>query len=96
MNYRSQGGITYFQPVAITYDFWLKDNRKIDLDNLIKGVNDALNGLAWPDDSVKYIRYYEGARIVIDTSRVREQAIIRIRPAVKFIEEYKANNVLSL
>jgi len=80
MSYRSQGGVTFFNPVSVGYIFYLKDNRRIDLDNLIKGINDALNRLAWPDDDVKHIRQYDYARAVIDTSLEEERVKITIKP----------------
>jgi Holliday junction resolvase RusA-like endonuclease len=64
MTYRRAGGRTYFSPVSIGFEFTLLNRRKIDLDNLIKGVIDALTGLAWPDDSVSHIRSYDYARVI--------------------------------
>ena len=31
--------------------FYRKDNRRVDLDNLLKAIKDALNGIIWYDDS---------------------------------------------
>jgi Holliday junction resolvase RusA-like endonuclease len=56
LSYRQAGGKTYMEPVQIFYEFFLADNRRIDSDNLVKGINDALLGLAFPDDCVFYIR----------------------------------------
>jgi Holliday junction resolvase RusA-like endonuclease len=36
--------------VVLTVSFFRGDNRKVDLDNLIKGCTDPLNGIAWDDD----------------------------------------------
>lgn len=38
-------------PVAVSITFRLPDRRRRDLDNLAKTVLDALNGVAWADDS---------------------------------------------
>jgi crossover junction endodeoxyribonuclease RusA len=37
--------------VRVTADFYRKDKRRVDLDNLVKLVADALNGLVFDDDS---------------------------------------------
>lgn len=38
-------------PVVVGCSFYLGNNRRIDLDNLQKAICDALNGIAWEDDS---------------------------------------------
>lgn len=38
-------------PVSIRLRFWRETRRKCDWDNLAKSVCDALNGIAWEDDS---------------------------------------------
>jgi len=38
-------------PVAVTLHFYVPDRRRRDIDNLTKLVLDALNGIAWHDDS---------------------------------------------
>lgn len=38
-------------PVAITMEFYVPDRRRRDRDNLEKAIQDALNGIAWEDDS---------------------------------------------
>lgn len=38
-------------PVCVTIRFFYKDNRKRDIDNPIKSILDALNGLVYVDDS---------------------------------------------
>lgn len=83
LSYKKAGGHSYFQPLAVGYEFRLLNHRKIDLDNLIKGINDSLSGLAWPDDSVAYVRQYDYARVVFKQYGpfdADEQAIITIRP----------------
>lgn len=37
--------------VAISLQFCLGNARRVDIDNLIKSVLDALNGIAWEDDA---------------------------------------------
>lgn len=39
------------KPIQIIMDFYLPDHRRIDIDNLIKSILDALNGKAWHDDA---------------------------------------------
>lgn len=38
-------------PLRVTLDFRRADRRRADWDNLAKAVTDALNGVAWNDDS---------------------------------------------
>ena len=44
-----QGDPTTAQ-VRVELRFWRGDKRKVDLDNLVKAVLDALNGVVWEDD----------------------------------------------
>jgi Holliday junction resolvase RusA-like endonuclease len=37
-------------PVRVEVSFWRSSKRRCDLDNLVKSVTDALNGLAYVDD----------------------------------------------
>ena len=37
--------------LTVIVEFYRKSRRRADLDNLIKGVMDALNRVAWDDDS---------------------------------------------
>lgn len=37
--------------VQLIIDFHLKTHRRVDIDNLLKGCMDALNGIAWKDDT---------------------------------------------
>src|SRR6185436_14767242 len=39
------------RPVILDVDFFMGNQRRCDLDNLVKTVGDALNGAAWVDDS---------------------------------------------
>lgn len=39
------------EQVVLSVAFYLGSRRRVDLDNLVKGVKDALNGAAWNDDS---------------------------------------------
>ena len=38
-------------PVIVDMDFFLGNNRRADLSNFLKLAEDALNGIAWDDDS---------------------------------------------
>jgi len=38
------------EPVRVELRFWRGDKRRCDIDNLIKAVLDALNGVVWEDD----------------------------------------------
>ena len=38
-------------PVRVRLEFYLKDRRRVDCDNLSKGLQDGLNGIVWQDDS---------------------------------------------
>ena len=38
-------------PVVLEVDFYLATARRVDLDNLVKGVADAINGAAYLDDA---------------------------------------------
>lgn len=40
----------YDGPVAVSLTFWCRTHRRTDLDNMVKLVTDALNGLAYTDD----------------------------------------------
>lgn len=38
-------------PIQISTEFYMKDLRRVDADNILKAVMDALNGVAYKDDS---------------------------------------------
>ena len=38
-------------PARVELEFHLPDHRRVDVDNLSKAVLDALNGIAWDDDT---------------------------------------------
>lgn len=79
LSYRHSGGHTFFNPVTVDYEFFLSNFRRIDADNLIKGINDALVGLAFPDDCVKYIK--GGTfHITFLPKDSMEKAVITIKP----------------
>jgi crossover junction endodeoxyribonuclease RusA len=40
------------KPVLLEAVFWLPSKRRVDLDNLLKTVTDALNGVVYKDDSL--------------------------------------------
>jgi len=80
LSYRSQKGKTFLCPVAVQYNFYISDRRRLDLDNLVKGINDALNGLAWPDDNIGCVRQFDGAFVHFLDRGVDEQVRVRVRP----------------
>lgn len=41
----------YLDELTVSIKLYFKDERKRDLDNYLKGLLDALNGLIWMDDS---------------------------------------------
>lgn len=50
-HYRIMCGVKHNGPLAVELTFYRKDRRGADVDNLQKAVLDALNGIAWRDDS---------------------------------------------
>ncbi len=63
-------------------------NLNMDLDNLIKAVKDALNGQAWEDDKLKFIRRYSIMDVVLKCETCKK------RPKYKVGEkkgQYKTN-----
>jgi len=81
ISYRQAGGKTFMGPVNIDYQFYLSNKRRIDSDNLIKGINDALIGLAFPDDKVAYIRG-GSFEITFIPKGLSEEALITIKPRI--------------
>jgi len=79
MSYRRAGGGMFVRPVGIEYDFFILSRKKMDLDNLVKGINDALNGLAWLDDNIKWVRSLN-AMIHFVNPEEQELARIKITP----------------
>jgi len=79
LSYRQAGGRFYTPPVSVKYEFFLSNRRRIDLDNLIKGINDALNNIAWPDDCCACVREYESAKAVFIGKGNKEYARISIK-----------------
>lgn len=47
--------------LSITFG-WEGSLNVADLSNCVKSVEDALNGYAWPDDTMQYVRKYESVR----------------------------------
>lgn len=80
LTYKSCGGKMFLIPVAVQYNFYISDRRKMDLDNLIKGINDALNGRAWLDDNIGRLRQIDGAFVHFIDKDKDEAVRIRIRP----------------
>jgi Holliday junction resolvase RusA-like endonuclease len=52
--YAKHGGKMHRAPVALTMVF-RRCNARADLDNLVKGLLDALTHVAWPSDTTKWI-----------------------------------------
>ena len=69
-SYLNNNGMEYFSPVNIQMDFKIKDGRKLDLDNLIKGVIDALCKLAFKDDDINHIKRIEASVERIDKNQI--------------------------
>ena len=93
LSYKQAGGRSYFGEVAIQYDFYLY-KRRIDLDNLIKGVNDSLSGLAWVDDDVGHVRQYDGAFTHFVERGSMEEIVVRIRPLPSIAKREGTKNVV--
>jgi len=49
-------------PIALGLEFWRSSRRRCDLDNLVKGIWDAGNGVLWVDDS--QIIHLEASKLV--------------------------------
>lgn len=49
--YRAQGGPLFTGPVAVYVWCYRGDRRRVDCDNLLKCCMDALNDVAWRDDT---------------------------------------------
>lgn len=86
--YIQAGGKMYSGPVAVAFEFRVASRRVRDLDNMMKGVQDALLELAFADDNVGVIRQYDFARVIFwdeenaynVNSKKEELVRIRIRP----------------
>ncbi len=74
---RQAAGITWRgeptkQPLSVTLHFWRGDERRCDIDNLIKAILDALNGIVWEDDvqvrAVHAYRDYDNDRPRVEIS----------------------------
>lgn len=50
----------YRGAVVVRLEFWMKNHRRVDLDNLSKAILDALNGVVWKDDTqVEQLNLYK-------------------------------------
>lgn len=80
--YREQHGKMFEEPVALTLVF-KRRRMNCDLSNLTKSVEDALKGLSWKDDNVKWIPKYDSAHC-LKVKRAKEEGLeLRIRPLGK-------------
>lgn len=70
-------GKLFDKPVAMGFVFYLSRETQ-DLDNLIKGIKDALKSYAIIDDKVKYVPEYKYARYVKLRNAEKEYAEIEI------------------
>jgi len=59
--YKESGGPWLSGPLSISYKFYLASEKKKDHDNLEKAITDALNGVAYEDDS--QIVHWEGWKL---------------------------------
>jgi Holliday junction resolvase RusA-like endonuclease len=78
--YKEAGGKTFLKPVKVSYWFYVQEGRKLDNDNLIKGVNDSLNGLAWIDDNVKRLRHIGCSYVEFIAKGKKEYCYVKIEP----------------
>lgn len=67
-----QGRMPLTGPVAMRVVFVLSNHRRVDLDNLNKGVSDAMNGIVFSDDTqiislhlVKHIKKHPGILVQV-------------------------------
>lgn len=81
-SYLNNGGDFYSVPVSIDIKFYIKP-RRMDLDNLIKGCIDALNKIAFEDDTIQYIQKITAETIEINQLVQYESCIITIAPHIQ-------------
>jgi crossover junction endodeoxyribonuclease RusA len=60
--YREGNGPFFTGDLSISYRFYMQDRKRVDHDNLEKAVTDALNGIAYEDDS--QIVHWEGWKLI--------------------------------
>lgn len=71
-------GKLYDKPVVMGFTFYLSRETQ-DLDNLVKGIKDALKSYAFIDDKVKYIPEYKYTKYVkLRNPEIKEYAVIEI------------------
>lgn len=76
---RRAGVKPHDEPVHLVVRFYRFDARRCDLDNLVKTVGDALNGIAWNDDS--QVVLLTAAKLV-DRGNPRTEVEIHVPPSV--------------
>ncbi len=76
--YTKAGGRLFKKPVVMGFIIYTGYENK-DLDNIIKGIKDALKGYALIDDKIKYVVGYKHAYIISLThTKVKEYALVEI------------------
>ena len=84
--YKKSKGLYYVQPILLAWTFFIRGRMNRDISNLIKGIEDALNGLAYPDDNLKYIKGYNHVRVnILGSEFITESFCIQINPITKLI-----------
>jgi Holliday junction resolvase RusA-like endonuclease len=73
-----EGHVSFTGPVAVSCIFFRGDERRCDIDNLVKVVLDAINGLAYVDDS--QIRMIAATKLV-DKAKPRTFVAVTELPA---------------
>lgn len=58
--YRAQAKMAHFDECEMSCHFYVAGQPNLDIKNLIAGVEDALRGVAYPDDKAKHLRGYYG------------------------------------
>lgn len=68
-------------PVSVSYSFYYDPQRRADLDNLVKTVQDALTGVAWHDDrqvwrlqAVRIARRAGDPEVMVDVTVMNHEA----------------------
>ena len=68
----------FLSPVCVTIRFFYKDNKKRDIDNPIKSVLDAMNGIVYEDD-VQVVKL----RVFKHIKQKKNAVFVEVRPCGK-------------